>query len=170
MTSIFLLQFVGTDVEMQRMEVIELQDHPFFVAVQEPILRNFFLTQLMLLARQILMNDLRLELILYLDKLSQDLSGSNSTSKSSSKLQPLAFSVTRFANFCQFGLFLSLCLFLLGFSNWQNFVPTLANFHCCKWPNINHQVTLLVAISDGQKNCYCIGPPPSIIRNTFQGQ
>ena len=51
MTSIFLLQFVGTDVEMQRMEVIELQDHPFFVAVQEPILRNFFLTQLMLLAR-----------------------------------------------------------------------------------------------------------------------
>ena len=27
-------QFVGTDVEMERMEVVELKDHPFFVAVQ----------------------------------------------------------------------------------------------------------------------------------------
>jgi len=27
-------QFVGTDVEQQRMEIIELDDHPFYVAVQ----------------------------------------------------------------------------------------------------------------------------------------
>jgi CTP synthase len=27
-------QFVGTDTEKQRMEIVELKDHPYFVAVQ----------------------------------------------------------------------------------------------------------------------------------------
>ena len=33
-TMFFWTQFVGTDTENQRMEIIELKDHPFFVAVQ----------------------------------------------------------------------------------------------------------------------------------------
>ena len=67
--------------------------------------------------------------------------------------------MTRFGKFLPIWLVLkSVLIFCKG--NWQNFEPTLANFHCCKWPNIHHQVTLLVAISDGQKKCNCIGPPP----------